>query len=67
MDKIFELICAEARRRPGERLVPKLYQVKLEMDQRVGELILKLVEAEKEVDPVYHLNRGKGNDTGLKP
>lgn len=54
MDKIFKLICEEARRRPGERLVPKLYQVKLEMDQRIGELILKLVNEEKEAGPIYH-------------
>jgi len=66
MDKIFELICEEARRRPGERLVPKLYQVKLEMDQRIGELILKLVNEEKEADPVCHLKREGDDDTGIK-
>jgi len=50
MDKIIELICAEARRRPGKRYVPKLYQVKVEVDKKIGEIICELMEAERGIE-----------------
>jgi len=57
MDKIIEFICEEARRRPGKRYVPKLYQVKLEVDKKVGELIQELLDAETKFKPYENLQR----------
>jgi len=57
MDKIIELILEEARRRPGKRFVPKLYQVKVEVDRKVGELVEELLEAEREFRPHENLQR----------
>ena len=57
MDKIIELILEEARRRPGKRYVPKLYQVKVEVDKKVGELIDELLEAERNLRPHENLQR----------
>lgn len=50
MDLVFAAICEEARRRPGKRYVPKLYQVKLEVDKKIGELICELLKAERGID-----------------
>lgn len=40
IDKIFELICEEARRRTGKDLVSKIYQVSCEVDSKVLDFML---------------------------
>ena len=57
MDKIIELICEEARRRPGKRYVPKLNQVKVEVDKKLDELIEELMDAERQFRPGELLER----------
>ena len=47
MDKIIRKIFEEARRRPGKRLVPKLYQVLAELNGMVDDLIDHLIQAER--------------------
>lgn len=39
IDKIIELICEEARRRPGNNLVLKLYTVMVDLDSKIIELM----------------------------
>lgn len=47
IDKIVELICEEARRRPGNDVVVKLHNVTLEVDRRIIELMAELLEAKR--------------------
>lgn len=62
MDKIIELILEEARRRPGKRFVPKLYEVKLEVDRKIGELVEELLDAERKLKPHENLQRQDPDD-----
>ena len=66
MDTVFETICEEARRRPGKRYVPKLYQVKLEVDKKIGELICELMEVERGIERKPSLQKGDDDDTGIE-
>jgi len=66
MDKIIELICEEARRRPGKRYVPKLCQVKLEVDLKVGELVEELLKAERGLRGDKNLQREDSNSASNK-
>lgn len=47
MDKIIELICEEARRRPGKDFAFNIYSVKLEIDLKVGEIMETVREADR--------------------
>ena len=66
MDKIIELICEEARRRPGKRLVPKLVLVLAQVVGNVAHLIDELVKAEDMLQPHKHLQKADSNDTKIK-
>lgn len=66
MDKIIALICEEARRRPGKRLVPKLQLVVAQVDGLVSDLIDRLIRTEREVGPYRSLQKGDVNDSGIK-
>lgn len=46
MDKIIELICEEARRRPGKDLVSKIYSVELEVRMELVEIMKEFRESE---------------------
>ena len=62
MEKIIELICEEARRRPGKRLVPKLERVNIEVWCKVTHLISELNQAEHMIRPYCDINRPGVND-----
>lgn len=62
MDKILALIYEEANRRPGKRVVPKLSQVKMEMDVMVSNLIMELLDAERKLRPNEDLQREDSNN-----
>jgi len=66
MDKIIELICEEARRRPGKRLVPKLSQVLAEVVGMALHLIDELIQAEDGLTIHKRLQKAASNDTKIK-
>lgn len=51
MEKIIELICKEAQRRPGKRLQPKLLMVTLEVVGKILHLceLMAAIEEQKEL------------------
>lgn len=66
MEKIIALICEEARRRPGKRLVPKLNQVLTETVAMAFHLMDELIEAEEGLQPHKFLQNGDSNSTSIK-
>lgn len=66
MEKIIELICEEARRRPGKDLVSNLYHVSLEVRMLVMELMEQLRKAEKASVVPKPLEKENLNDSEIK-
>lgn len=66
MDKIIALICEEARRRPGKRLVPKLYQLSLEVSDTLNDLMRELVQTERDIKGKLSSEKAGVNGSGIK-
>jgi hypothetical protein len=62
MDKIIELICEEARRRPEKDFIRAIYAVKLELDIKVGEVMAATWAADRVKEDNKHLKGPGEND-----